>query len=162
MAKQDADDGPIDLELVRQLADIVTDNDLSEIEIEVGGRKIRIARGVTYAEAQAMPAFQPAPAPAMIAAPQGGAPAAASAPAAQASGEVIKSPMVGTVYLQPSPGAEAFVQPGAQVSAGQTLMIIEAMKTMNPVPAPRAGKVLEVLVDDGQPVEFGEPLVVLE
>ncbi len=96
----------------------------------------------------------------MIAA-QPAAPAAPAAPALPA-GEVVKSPMVGAVYLQSTPGAEPFVKPGDTVTQGQTLMIIEAMKTMNPVPAPRAGKVLQILVDDAQPVEFGEPLVVLE
>ena len=77
-------------------------------------------------------------------------------------GEQVKSPMVGAVYLQPNPGAKRFVQAGEQVTAGQTLLIIEAMKTMNPVPSPRSGTVLKVLVEDGQPVEFGEPLVVIE
>jgi acetyl-CoA carboxylase biotin carboxyl carrier protein len=102
----------------------------------------------------------PPPAPAAQPAPSGGP--APSPSAAQAKGDVVKSPMVGTAYLQPNPGAEAFVRPGAQVSAGQTLLIIEAMKTMNPVPAPRAGRVVELLVEDGQPVEFGQPLVVIE
>jgi acetyl-CoA carboxylase biotin carboxyl carrier protein len=110
--------------------------------------------------AHAAPAQQlmAAPAPVAAAAP---APAAA-APAAPARGEQIKSPMVGTIYLSPQPGAEAFIKPGDKVAAGQTLLIVEAMKTMNPIPAPRAGTVLEILVDDAQPVEFGEPLVVLE
>ncbi|MDB5499532.1 MAG: accB, partial [Phenylobacterium sp.] len=90
--------------------------------------------------------------------------AAASAEAAapvRASGDVINSPMVGSVYLQPEPGAEPFVKVGDTVAAGQTLMIIEAMKTMNPIPAPKAGKIVEILVEDGQPVEFGEPLAVI-
>ena len=86
----------------------------------------------------------------------------AATPAPVRAGDLVKSPMVGTVYLQPQPGADSFVKVGDTVSQGQTLMIIEAMKTMNPVPAPRAGKVVEVLVGDGQPVEFGEPLIVLE
>ncbi|HEY9216647.1 MAG TPA: biotin/lipoyl-containing protein, partial [Phenylobacterium sp.] len=77
-------------------------------------------------------------------------------------GDAVNSPMVGTVYLQPQPGADLFVKVGDSVQAGQTLMIIEAMKTMNPIPAPKAGKVVEILVEDGQPVEFGEPLIVLE
>ena len=89
---------------------------------------------------------------------------AAPAPAAEAPtrGDAVKSPMVGTVYLQPQPGAEPFIKVGAQVAAGQTLLIVEAMKTMNPIPAPKAGKILQILVDDAQPVEFGEPLVVIE
>ncbi|MDP2213554.1 biotin/lipoyl-containing protein, partial [Phenylobacterium sp.] len=89
------------------------------------------------------------------------APAAPAAPA-RAAGDAVNSPMVGTVYLQPQPGSPSFVKVGDTVAAGQTLMIIEAMKTMNPIPAPRAGMVVEILVSDAQPVEFGEPLVVIE
>ncbi len=154
---------PIDTRLVRRLADILKDTDLSEIEVERGDLKIRVARGSTVTMAPQMMA-----APAMVAA---AAPlvAAAAAPAAAAEpvgetlrGEQVKSPMVGTVYLQPQPGAKSFVQVGDKVNAGQTLLIIEAMKTMNPIPAPRAGTVLKVLVEDAQPVEFGEPLVIIE
>ena len=95
--------------------------------------------------------------------PAAAAPAADTpAPSAAVRGDAVKSPMVGTVYLQPSPDAPKFVKVGDTVTAGQTLMIVEAMKTMNPIPAPKAGKVVEVLVEDGQPVEFGEPLVVIE
>ena len=157
MPKDDGKDVPVDIELVRQLADLLTETGLNEIEIERGDLRIRIGRGSSYAEVVSIPSIPSAPAPAMIAAPQ---PAPAAAP--EPRGEVVKSPMVGTVYLQSGPGTPAFVSIGAQVTAGQTLMIIDAMKTMNPVPAPRAGKVLEILVDDGRPVEFGEPLVVLE
>jgi acetyl-CoA carboxylase biotin carboxyl carrier protein len=159
MARTDGKDEAI--ELVRQLAEVLTDKDLSEIEVERGELRVRVARGVEVAPMPAYaPAYAPPPAPAPQAAP---APHVAAADAPRTlQGELVKSPMVGTVYLQPSPGADRFVKPGDQVSAGQTLMIIEAMKTMNPVPAPRAGKVLEIVVDDGQPVEFGEPLVVLE
>ena len=154
----------IDTRLVRRLADILKDTDLSEIEVERGDLKIRVARqGAIVAAPQLVAAPQ-------VAAPQVAAPtpvlAAASASGVTTNeelrGEQVKSPMVGTVYLQPQPGAKRFVQAGEQVSAGQTLMIIEAMKTMNPVPAPRAGTVLKVLIEDGQPVEFGEPLVVIE
>jgi acetyl-CoA carboxylase biotin carboxyl carrier protein len=157
MAADRGKDDPIDVELVRRLADLLNDTALTEIEVERGDLRVRVTRQIQVVEAQA-PAFAPQ---AFAAAP---APAPAGAPAAAAPmrGDAVKSPMVGTAYLQPNPGAEPFVRPGSQVAAGQTLMIIEAMKTMNPVPAPRAGRVLEILVDDGQPVEFGQPLVVLE
>jgi acetyl-CoA carboxylase biotin carboxyl carrier protein len=156
----------IDTTLVRQLADILNDTSLTEIEVERGELRIRVAR-----EIHAAPVMQyaAAPAPAAHAAP---APAAAptaplSMPSDPAtivakSGEEVKSPMVGTVYLQASPEAPAFCQAGDKVKKGQTLLIIEAMKTMNPIQAPRDGVVKEVMVGDAQPVEFGEPLVLLE
>ncbi|MFT4254116.1 MAG: acetyl-CoA carboxylase biotin carboxyl carrier protein, partial [Caulobacter sp.] len=97
----------------------------------------------------------------VAAAPAAEAPAAAPAPAA-VRGDAVKSPMVGTAYLSPQPGADAFIKVGDTVSAGQTLLIVEAMKTMNPISAPKAGKIVEILVADAQPVEFGEPLVVIE
>jgi acetyl-CoA carboxylase biotin carboxyl carrier protein len=151
---------PIDARLVRKLADILTDTGLSEIEVERDGLKIRVAKNLVAAAPQLAHAYAPAHAPA----PAAEAPAPAAAPAADAprKGDVVNSPMVGTVYLQPQPGASPFVQVGDTVQAGQTLLIIEAMKTMNPIPAPRAGKVVEVLVGDAQPVEFGEPLIVVE
>ena len=151
---------PIDARLVRKLADILTDTGLSEIEVEHGGLKIRVAKTLTAAPVQ----YAAAPAPVSYApAPAAAAPAADTpAPSAAVRGDAVKSPMVGTVYLQPSPDAPKFVKVGDTVTAGQTLMIVEAMKTMNPIPAPKAGKVVEVLVEDGQPVEFGEPLVVIE
>jgi acetyl-CoA carboxylase biotin carboxyl carrier protein len=150
---------PIDARLVRRLADILTETGLSEIEVEHAGLKIRVAKTLTAGPMQMTYAPAPAaPAPAPSSAP---AASAESAPAARASGEAVKSPMVGSVYLQPEPGAEPFVKVGDTVAAGQTLMIIEAMKTMNPIPAPRAGKIVEILVEDGQPVEFGEPLAVI-
>ena len=151
----------IDARLVRKLADILTDTGLSEIEVESDGLKIRVAKTLTAAPAPA-PVYAAAPAPAVAApaaAPE--APAAAAAPAAR-KGDVVNSPMVGTVYLQPQPGADAFIKVGDQVQAGQTLMIVEAMKTMNPIPAPKGGRVVEILVADAQPVEFGEPLIVIE
>lgn len=146
----------IDPKLVRKLADILTDTGLTEIEVEQGGLKIRVARQVTMSQAPVTYA-----APVAAAAP---ASAAAAAPAAEVAprGQAVKSPMVGTVYLRPSPEAEAFVKVGDRVAAGQTLLIVEAMKTMNPIPAPTAGVILEILVGDAQPVEFGEPLVVIE
>ncbi len=157
----------IDTRLVRRLADILKDTDLSEIEVEKGDLKIRVARQSTVAAPPTMIAAGPMIAPpAMIATAAGvaaGAPPTTLTTTNEAlSGEIVKSPMVGAVYLQPSPGAKRFVQAGEQVTAGQTLLIIEAMKTMNPVPAPKDGKVTKVLVEDGQPVEFGEPLVVIE
>jgi len=144
----------INEEAVRALADILAETGLSEIEVEQNGVRIRVARTLTAA-ASAMYAA-PAVAPAA-----GGSPA--SAPAEEAPrGESVTSPMVGTIYLRPQPEAEPFVRVGDRVSAGQTLLIVEAMKTMNPIPAPRAGVVLAVLVEDAQPVEFGEPLVIIE
>jgi acetyl-CoA carboxylase biotin carboxyl carrier protein len=150
----------IDARLVRKLADILKDTGLSEIEVEHAGLKIRVARELTAAPVNYVQAAAPAYAPAPVAAPAA-APAAEAAPAA-ARGDAVKSPMVGTAYLSPQPGADAFIKVGDTVSAGQTLLIVEAMKTMNPIAAPKAGKVVEILVADAQPVEFGEPLVVIE
>jgi acetyl-CoA carboxylase biotin carboxyl carrier protein len=153
---------PIDARLVRRLADILTETGLSEIEVEHAGLKIRVAKTLTAAPMQMLQAAPAAAAPALApaAAASSSAAAEASTPV-RATGEAVKSPMVGSVYLQPEPGAEPFVKVGDTVAAGQTLMIIEAMKTMNPIPAPRAGKIVEILVEDGQPVEFGEPLAVI-
>jgi acetyl-CoA carboxylase biotin carboxyl carrier protein len=159
--KPKASADPIDTRLVRRLADILKDTGLTQIEVERGDLKIRVAREVTIAAAQTVYAAPPqmaAPAPLAATA---AAPETPAAPVARA-GDLVKSPMVGTVYLQPQPGSEPFAKVGDMVAQGQTLMIIEAMKTMNPVPAPRAGKVVELLVGDSQPVEFGEPLIVLE
>jgi acetyl-CoA carboxylase biotin carboxyl carrier protein len=155
---------PIDTALVRRLADILKDTDLTEIEVEHGKLKIRVARKNPQAAAHTL---HYAPAPQMFApapAAPGAAPTAETAPAAPAApaGDVIKSPMVGTVYLQPQPGANPFVQVGDRVNAGQTLLVIEAMKTMNPVPAPRAGVIVQLLIEDAQPIEFGEPLIIIE
>jgi acetyl-CoA carboxylase biotin carboxyl carrier protein len=152
---------PIDARLVRRLADILTETGLSEIEVEHSGLKIRVAKTLTAAPMQ-MVASAHAPAP-IAAAPvaAAAAPVVDAAPA-RASGDLVKSPMVGSVYLQPQPGADPFVKIGDTVTAGQTLMIIEAMKTMNPIPATKGGKLVEILVEDGQPVEFGEPLAVIE
>ena len=148
----------IDTRLVRKLADILTETNLSEIEVEHDGLKIRVAKTLTAAPMQM---YAPAAGPAPMAPAPAAAPALDAAPA-RASGDVVKSPMVGSVFLQPNPGSDAFVKLGDTVTAGQTLMIIEAMKTMNPIPATKAGKVVEILVGDGDPVEFGEPLVVIE
>ncbi len=158
MAAAKGKDDP-DIEVVRKLAELLNETGLGEIEIEHGELRVRVARGGGYeaypmisAPAPVQPAGQAAPA----------APAASTPAPAAPKGDAVKSPMVGTAYLQPNPGADSFVRVGSQVAAGQTLLIIEAMKTMNPVPAPRAGRVVEVLVEDGQPVEFGQPLIVLE
>jgi len=156
-------DVEIDAGLVRQLADILNETELTEIEVERGELRIRVAREVTVSAA---PVHYAPAAQAPVAAP-----VAATAPASMPSdpativaraGEEVKSPMVGTAYLQASPEAPAFVQPGDKVKKGQTLLIVEAMKTMNPIQAPRDGVVAEILVGDAQPVEFGEPLVLLE
>ena len=144
----------IDTSLVRSLADILNDTGLTEIEVERGELRIRVAREITMA---APLHYAAAPAPA----------APVSMPSDPATivarqGEEVKSPMVGTAYLQASPEAPPFTQAGDKVKKGQTLLIIEAMKTMNPIQSPRDGVVKEVLVGDAQPVEFGEPLVLLE
>jgi acetyl-CoA carboxylase biotin carboxyl carrier protein len=151
---------PIDARLVRRLADILTETGLSEIEVEHAGLKIRVAKTLTTQPMQMSYAPAPVAAPAAAQASSSASSEAAAAPA-RAGGEVVKSPMVGSVYLQPEPGADPFVKVGDTVAAGQTLMIIEAMKTMNPIPAPKGGTIVEILVEDGQPVEFGEPLAVI-
>jgi acetyl-CoA carboxylase biotin carboxyl carrier protein len=150
---------PIDTRLVRRLAGILNDTGLSEIEVERGDLKIRVARQVTVSQT-VVHAAHAAPVPA--AAPA--APAAAPEFTGEAlpPGDVVKSPMVGTVYMSPQPGAPPFVKVGDKVAQGQTLLIIEAMKTMNPIPSPKAGVVRAVMAEDGQPVEFGEPLAVIE
>ena len=155
----------IDKELIRELANILNDTDLSEIEVEQDDLRIRVSRAApapatVYAAAPA--AYAPAPAPAAapaIAAPA--APAAAAAPARNPA-NTVSSPMVGTVYLSPAPGARPFIEVGATVKEGQTILIVEAMKTMNQIPAPKSGTVTAILFENGQPVEFGEPLVIVE
>ncbi|HEX6375979.1 MAG TPA: acetyl-CoA carboxylase biotin carboxyl carrier protein [Allosphingosinicella sp.] len=145
----------IEADLVRQLAELLNQNDLTEIEVEDGDRKIVVKRNVTIAMAA------PAPAPAASpAAPAAAVPAAAPSPANHPG--AVKSPMVGTVFLAGEPGAKPFVSPGTKVKEGDTLLIIEAMKVMNPIVAPRAGTVAQVLVIDAQPVEYDQPLVILE
>ncbi|WP_174801848.1 acetyl-CoA carboxylase biotin carboxyl carrier protein [Martelella limonii] len=149
----------IDAKLVRELAIILKDTDLTEIEVEQDDLRIRVARELIAAPQQTI-AYAAAPAPA-AAAPA--APAAAPAPAAATNRDnALKAPMVGTVYLAPAPGARPFIEVGANVKEGQTLLIIEAMKTMNQIPSPKSGKIVEILVDDAQPVEFDEALVVIE
>jgi acetyl-CoA carboxylase biotin carboxyl carrier protein len=151
----------VDIDLVRQLAAVLDDTNLTELEVEDGDRKVRVARTLQAAPAMMQaPAYAPAPA-AAAAAPATAAPAAEAAPAAGAAMAVM-SPLVGTVYLAANPEAKNFVSVGDKVSAGDTLVIIEAMKVMNPIHAPAAGTVKAVLVENGQPVEFDQPLVVVE
>jgi acetyl-CoA carboxylase biotin carboxyl carrier protein len=151
--------GKMDTGLIRELAAILREADLGEIEIEQGGLRIKVVT-------KAAPATVSVAAPSYAAPTPAGMAASAAAPAAAASlGDhpgVVKSPMVGTVYLQAEEGAAKFVKVGDTVKVGQTLVLVEAMKTFNPVIAPRAGTVTQILVDNQQPVEFGEPLVIIE
>jgi acetyl-CoA carboxylase biotin carboxyl carrier protein len=148
-----------DSALVRELALLLDETSLTEIEIERAGLRLRVARNISVAATMPVAAA----APALVAAPAAVAPAAAAA-AADVSKHpgAVTSPMVGTAYWSPEPGAKPFVEVGSKVSVGQTLLIIEAMKTMNQIPSTRAGTVTQILVEDGQPVEFGEPLVIIE
>ena len=157
MAKTDANGDTaqpmrVDTALVRELAELLTANELTEIEVEDGDRKIKVKR-----EAAAAPGYAPAPAPVAAAA---AAPAAA-APAEDPAAGAVKSPMVGTVVLAREPGAAPFITEGASVKEGDTLMIIEAMKVMNPILAPASGTIRRILIGDAQPVEFDQPLVVI-
>lgn len=144
-----------DSELIRELATLLDETNLTEIEIERSGMRVRVARNVSIAAA--MPAVAHAAAPASVAA---AAPAAGSDISKHPG--VVPSPMVGTAYWASEPGAKPFIDVGSRVKVGDTLMIIEAMKTMNQIPSPKAGTVTQILVEDGQPVEFGEPLVIIE
>jgi len=147
----------VDRDLIRDLADLLKNTDLTEIEVETDEVKIRVARQVSVAQVTVA-----APAP-VAAAPVAAPVAVAAAPAeAASSANAVPSPMVGTAYLAAEPGAAQFVTVGATVKEGQTILIIEAMKTMNQIPAPRSGTVTQILIEDGQPVEFGEPLLVIE
>jgi acetyl-CoA carboxylase biotin carboxyl carrier protein len=158
MSDKDQDEEPmrVDTELVKKLAQMLDENDLSEIEVEDNGRRIVVKRKLA---ASAPPAPAPPPPPPAAAAPPG--PTAADVSPAADPG-AVKSPMVGTVYLSAEPGAAPFAAEGASVAEGDTLLIIEAMKVMNPITAPRAGVVRKTLVQDGQPVEFDQPLVILD
>jgi acetyl-CoA carboxylase biotin carboxyl carrier protein len=147
--------GSNDSALIRELALLLDETGLTEIEIERAGLRVRVARNVTIAAAMP-PSMQVAAA----AAPAGAAPAAVADMAKHPG--VVPSPMVGTAYFASEPGAKPFIEVGSKVAVGQTLLIIEAMKTMNQIPSPRAGTVTQILVEDGQPVEFGEPLVIIE
>jgi len=146
-----------DSALIRELATLLDETSLTEIEIERAGLRLRVARNISIAAAMPAPVAMAAVPAAMAAA----APAAAASDLSKHPGAVT-SPMVGTAYWAPEPGAKPFIEVGSKVSVGQTLLIIEAMKTMNQIPSPRAGTVTQILVEDGQPVEFGEPLVIIE
>ena len=151
----------IDQALIRDLANILNDTDLTEIEVEQDDLRIRVSRAgnTQYIQApMAAPAFAAAQAPIAAAAPAAAAPAAP----ARNPANTVSAPMVGTAYMAPAPGARAFIELGATVKEGQTLLIIEAMKTMNQIPSPKSGKVTEILVEDGSPVEYGQALVVIE
>lgn len=154
-----AAESPIDVDLVERLARILTEHGLGELDVEQDGARVRLAK----------PA--PAPAPVMVqaAAPMSAAPAAVAAPTPVSAADAIAShpglvtsPMVGTVYVAAEPGAKPFVAVGDSVREGQTVLIIEAMKVMNQIPAPRAGRVTSILISDKQPVEFGQPLLIVE
>jgi acetyl-CoA carboxylase biotin carboxyl carrier protein len=146
-----------DSALIRELALLLDETNLTEIEVERAGLRVRVARNISLAAS--VPTMVAPAAPAPVAAAVAAAPATADL--AKHPG-VVPSPMVGTAYWSPEPGAKPFIEIGTKVSAGQTLLIIEAMKTMNQIPSPRAGTVTQILVEDGQPVEFGEPLVIIE
>jgi acetyl-CoA carboxylase biotin carboxyl carrier protein len=150
----------VDTDLVRQLAELLNESDLSEIEVQDGARRIVVKRKLAgQMVAAPAPAFAAAPASAPAPAP---VPAVSEEVAAANHPGAVKSPMVGTVYLSGEPGAAPFVAPGQQVSAGDTLLIVEAMKVMNPITAPKAGTVRQILVIDAQPVEYDQPLVIVE
>jgi acetyl-CoA carboxylase biotin carboxyl carrier protein len=146
-------------ELIRELAMLLDETNLTEIEIERAGLRLRVARNISIAAAAPV-SYQPAP----VAAAPAATPVAAATSAADISKQpgAVPSPMVGTAYLASEPGAKPFIDVGSKVKVGDTLIIIEAMKTMNQIPATRTGTVTQILVEDGQPVEFGEPLVIIE
>jgi len=145
----------VDRELIHELTRLLDETGLTEIEIEQDGKRVRVARAAAIAAA--------APAAVRVeVAPQPGAEAAVSAIDPSKHPGVVISPMVGTAYAAAEPGAKPFIDVGSKVKAGDTLLIVEAMKTMNQIPAPRGGTVIQILFEDGQPVEFGEPLVIIE
>ncbi len=154
MAKETKDKTSIEQEAIRELAQLLNETGLSEIEIEKAGLRIRVARTLTMVGT----AVSAGPAPVGA----GAVPALAPANDPASHPGAVKSPMVGTAYRAPEPGSASFIEIGSRVSQGQTLLIIEAMKTMNHIPAPKAGTVTQILFENGQPVEFGEPLVVIE
>ncbi len=143
-------------QMIRELAELLNETGLTEIEIEKSGLKIRVARNITVTA----PMMHAQPAPSASALPTSSAGPAANDPTKHPG--AVKSPMVGTAYRSPEPGSASFIEIGAKVAQGDTLLIIEAMKTMNQIPAPRAGTVTNILFENGQPVEYGEPLVIIE
>jgi acetyl-CoA carboxylase biotin carboxyl carrier protein len=151
----------VDQQLIRDLAGILNDTNLTEIEVELGDLKVRVSRQPAAVHAIAAPA--PSPLPTGNPLPAATAIHSATIPASpEVSGYTVPSPMVGTAYGAASPGAKPFIEVGQEVREGQTLLIIEAMKTMNQIPSPRAGTVKAILFEDAQPVEYGEPLVIIE
>jgi acetyl-CoA carboxylase biotin carboxyl carrier protein len=154
MAKKPPQPAEVDRELIRELAALLEETGLTEIEIERSGLRVRVARGreVTHVIGAGHAIAAGAAAPASPGSP----PDTANHPGA------VTSPMVGTAYMSPSPGAKPFVDVGSKVAAGDTLLIVEAMKTMNQIPAPRSGTVTKIMIEDAQPVEFGEPLMIIE
>jgi acetyl-CoA carboxylase biotin carboxyl carrier protein len=157
-----AKDTPFDPDLVRELATLIADTDLTEIEVEKGDLRIRVARTVTATVT--VPVSAPAaaaPAP-VVAPPPAVSEAAVGAKAAGTHPGTVLSPMVGTAYRKPSPDAKSFVEIGSKVQAGEKVLLVEAMKTFNEIVAPRAGTVTAIFVEDGTPVEYGEPLLVIE
>ena len=155
MAKETKDKVSVEQEAIRELANLLNETGLSEIEVERAGLRIRVARTLSVAAGVAM-------GPVAHAANTNMAAATSQAVDPAAHPGAVKSPMVGTAYRAPEPGTPSFIELGARVAQGQTLLIIEAMKTMNQIPAPKAGTVTQILFENGQPVEFGEPLVVIE
>ena len=144
-------------DLIRDLAALLDESNLTEIEVERSGLRVRIARNITVAASVPV-------APVVAAAPVAAAAAATATPILDVAKHpgMVPSPMVGTAYLASEPGAKPFIEVGTKVKAGDTLLIVEAMKTMNQIPSPRTGTVTQILVEDGQPIEFGEPLVIIE
>lgn len=158
-AKTSESKGSAEREMIRELAELLNETGLSEIEIEKSGLRIRVARQLTVS-AVAAPIATPLTAAVSASSP---APAASEAVVDFSKHPgAVKSPMVGTAYRAPEPGVSAFIEIGKRIAAGDTLLIIEAMKTMNQIPAPKAGTVTAILFENGQPVEFGEPLVIIE
>lgn len=160
-SKESKSAGKVDQDLIRDLANLLSETELSEIEIEQNGLRLRVARQMSGAVAIAAPA-PVAAAPAPLSAATSAAPTATPSSDYSDHPGAVTSPMVGTAYTSPEPGAPAFIKEGDQVSEGQTVVIIEAMKTMNAIPAPKAGRIVKILVGNEQPIEFGEVLVVIE
>jgi acetyl-CoA carboxylase biotin carboxyl carrier protein len=149
-------------QMIRELAELLNDTGLTEIEIEKSGLKIRVAKTITVAAAVPASYAHPAPAIAAGTGPSDGKAAAAIPGDMSKHPGAVKSPMVGTAFRSPEPGAAMFCDIGSKVNQGDTLLIIEAMKTMNQIPAPRSGTVIAILFENAQPVEYGEPLIVIE
>jgi len=151
----------IDPALVRELAELLSANELTEIEVEDGERRIKVTREAPAILTATAPTLPAAAAPALTAPPMHGKEDVGTAPAEQVTGTAVKSPMVGTAFLSPEPGAPPFIEVGKAVKAGDTLLIVEAMKVMNPITAPEGGVIKNIMVADAQPIEFDQPLVII-